>query len=308
MEATLDPHDGTCLEDLEAALKRYGSDPPTWATTRAALYLGLLGGDPKQTSRRWPNRWAARCSRRCFAFYRAVPYYMRDDDATAAGLARAGRRPLPGRRCRCAARDGPDGSRRLAGPLADATTVDVFDPLLESLELWERLRIPWGRVAITEEVAQALAIRGHPEQPSSSGAQLTCRIQAPSKVGRARRTRPLLADVPAELSETWRRRGLSMTLDEAVLYARRVLIAELDTLRPANLAGPLGASSLPWSSPTSSPRPQRPCFGDRAWRVELDEHDRAAMQLATDMRATSSSRSATASSLASTLHVRHPPS
>ena len=169
--------------------------------------------------------------------------------------------------------------------LADASSVDVFDPLLESLELWERLRIPWGRVAITEEVAQALAIRGHPEEAFVLwGAADASGIQAPSKVGRDFRTRAFLADVPGEQSESWRRRGASMTLDEAVNYARRVLTAELDTHPTAQTPLPRSGRRLATvvftdivaSTATAS------AIGDRAWRAQLDEHDRSAMQLATE--------------------------
>ena len=111
--------------------------------------------------------------------------------------------------------------------LRQFTDADVVGPLVESLDLWERLRIPWGRIGILEEIAQARAIRGHPDEAFVLwGAVDASGIQAPSKVGRQRRTASFVSDIPPEQSDAWRcGRGTAMTLDQAVAYARRVLAA-----------------------------------------------------------------------------------
>jgi hypothetical protein len=102
--------------------------------------------------------------------------------------------------------------------------VEVFGPLAESLDLWERLRIPWGRIGILEEIAQALAIRGHPEEAFVLwGAVDATGIQAPAKIGRRRRTDAYVASLPPEQTDAWRARGSAMTTDVAVAYARRLV-------------------------------------------------------------------------------------
>jgi hypothetical protein len=73
-----------------------------------------------------------------------------------------------------------DGSWRPR--LARASSTDVFAPLAESLEVWDRLRVPWGRVAVIEETARALAIRDQHEAAFVLwGAADASGIQAPSK-------------------------------------------------------------------------------------------------------------------------------
>ena len=208
-QATLDPTTWReAIERLEAALTRYGSDEPDLVERADSPSTSCCSeGSTNRPSRPSPNGSTAPCSRPMFAFYRAVPYYMRDDDATAADL--AGQAVTLARAAGAlvqlaTALLGHGGWR---ARVADATTADVFGPLVESLDLWERLRIPWGRVAVIEEIAQALAIRGHQEEAFVLwGAVDASGIQAPSKVGRIRRTDPYIADVPTELSESWRRR------------------------------------------------------------------------------------------------------
>ena len=208
-EVTLDPTTWReAIERLEAALTRYGSDPPSWWSAETAVYLVLLGALDESAVAPIAERLQSPVFSATFAFYRSVPYYMRDDDATAADL--AGQAVTLSRAAGAlvqlaTALLGHGGWR---ARVANATTVDVFGPLAESLDLWERLRIPWGRVAVIEEIAQALAIRGHHEEAFVLwGAVDASGIQAPSKVGRTRRTDPYIADVPTEQSESWRRRG-----------------------------------------------------------------------------------------------------
>ena len=113
--------------------------------------------------------------------------------------------------------------------LPDSTVDDVFGPLAESLELWERLRIPWGLVALAEETAQALAIRGHHEEAFVMwGAVDSSGIQTANKVGRHRRADPYLTQVPLDQVTAWRARGAGMTADQTVAYARRTLAAVLN--------------------------------------------------------------------------------
>ena len=164
-----------------------------------------------------------------FAFFRGVPYYMVGDDATAAEL--AGQAVTLARAAGAVVQLGTallgDGGWR--APLPDASVDDVFGPLAESLELWDRLRIPWGLVAVAEETAQALAIRGHPEEAFVLwGAVDNSGIQTANKVGRHRRADSYLTQVPPDQATAWRARGAGMTADETVAFARRTLAAILN--------------------------------------------------------------------------------
>ena len=103
---------------------------------------------------------------------------------------------------------------------------EVFGLLAESLDLWERLRVPWGRIGMLEEIAQALAIRGQPEEAFVLwGAVDATGIQAPAKIGRRRRTDAYVATLPPDLTDAWRARGAAMITDLAIAHARR-LVAE----------------------------------------------------------------------------------
>lgn len=98
---------------------------------------------------------------------------------------------------------------------------EIFEPLVESLDLWERLRIPWGRIAIIEEIAQSLAIRGRPTEAIALwGAVDTTGIEAPAKAGRRRRTAAHISAVSPAQAEDLSARGATMTLDAAIAYAR----------------------------------------------------------------------------------------
>jgi hypothetical protein len=164
-----------------------------------------------------------------FAFFRGVPYYMVGDDATAAEL--AGLAVTLARAAGAVVQLGTallgDGGWR--APVPGATVDEVFGPQAESLELWDRLRIPWGLVALAEETAQSLAIRGHPEEAFVLwGAVDKSGIQTANKVGRHRRADPYLTQVPTDQAAAWRTRGAGMTADETVAFARRTLAAILN--------------------------------------------------------------------------------
>jgi hypothetical protein len=98
--------------------------------------------------------------------------------------------------------------------LPECSDQEVFGPLAESLELWERLRVSWGRIAVSEEIAQALAIRGHAEE-------------APAKIGRERRTEAYLTAVTPDQRDRWRAKGALLPMDTAIAYARDVLATVL---------------------------------------------------------------------------------
>ena len=164
-----------------------------------------------------------------FAFYRAVPYYMTDEYAMGAELAGQAvvlARAAGALRQLGAALMGFGGWR---ARVPDATLDDVFGPQAESLDLWDRLRIPWGLVAVAEEIAQSLAIRGYHEDAFVLwGAVDSTGIQAPSKVGRSRRADSYIEHVPADRAAAWRKRGAAMTLDQMVAFARRTVAEVLD--------------------------------------------------------------------------------
>ena len=112
--------------------------------------------------------------------------------------------------------------------LADATTADVFAPLAESLELWDRLRVPWGRVLSIGEIAAALAVRGHHEAAFVLwGACDACGIHDWSKFHRPG-VHPYVAHVPGAQAAGWYSRGNMMTLDRAVAFARETVASVLN--------------------------------------------------------------------------------
>ena len=190
------------------------------------MFLVLLGGRDETTVAPIARRLDSPVFSATLAFYRAVPYYMRDEDGIGAEL--AGEAVMLARAAGATfqlatALMGHGGWQARLHQFSDA---DVVGPLVESLDLWERLRIPWGRIGILEEIAQARAIRGHPDEAFVLwGAVDASGIQAPSKVGRQRRTASFVSDIPPEQSDAWCGRGTAMTLDQAVAYARRVLAA-----------------------------------------------------------------------------------
>ena len=204
--ATLDPERwAEALEQFQQALATYGSDEDTWQSAHCAAYMLLLGGLDESVVAAIADRLDNPVFSALVAFYRGVPYYMIGEDATAAkharqavGLARAaGALTLLGNSLM--------GFGGWQATLPDATLDDVLGPQAESLDLWDRLRIPWGLVAVAEEIAQSLAIRGfHEEAFVLWGAVDSTGIQAPSKVGRSRRTDPYIESVPQDHAVEWR--------------------------------------------------------------------------------------------------------
>jgi predicted ATPase len=228
--ATLDPEQWPkAVEELQRALATYGSNPPQWHRARIALCLFWLGGSDESAVIPIAEHLDSPVFSAMFAFFRGVPYYMAGEDAAAAEL--AGQAVTLARAAGAVVQLGTallgDGGWRAR--VQDATVDDVFGPLAESLELWDRLRIPWGLVAVAEETAQALAIRGHPEEAFVLwGAVDNSEFQAASKVGRHRRADPYLTHVPEDQATAWRARGAAMNADETFAFARRTLAAILN--------------------------------------------------------------------------------
>ncbi len=162
--------------------------------------------------------------------------------------------------------------------LPEATTRDVFGPLLESVELWERLRIPWGRVLVLEEIAQALAIRGHPEQAVVLFAAVDAgEVQAPAKVGRERRAGPHLSGIDEDdlvrVANPWDhaddrpgdgsrpRRGRSRFWPEAQPPpSARICSASATMARTMSPAG-----RMSWIPSTAWPAGIMPCSTSPSW-------------------------------------------
>jgi predicted ATPase/DNA-binding SARP family transcriptional activator len=220
-EAMLDPRTWPeAIRRLQDALTRYGSKEPTWWTAQVSISLVLLGGLDESTVAPITEHLDSPVLSARFTFARAVPFYTQNDFATAAELARqaAVRARTAGATCELAAT--LMGSGGWSARLASATTADVFDPLAESLELWDRLRVPWGRVAVIEEIAQALAIRGkHEEAVVLWDAADASGIQAPSKIKRPD-ARSCPSPIATEQTDVGYSRSAAMTLDGAVAFAR----------------------------------------------------------------------------------------
>jgi predicted ATPase/class 3 adenylate cyclase len=216
------------IKQLEQALARYGSDRPTWWSAQIRAFLVLLGGLDESAVAPIADRLDSPVFSATFAFYRAVPYYLVGDEATAADL--AGQAVVLSRAAGALDQLGTAlmGHGGWRARLPEATLDDVFSPQAESLDLWDRLRIPWGLVAVAEEIAQSLAIRGYHEEAFVLwGAVDNTGIQAPSKVGRSRRTDGYIAQIPQHRAAAWRARGAAMTIDQTVAYARRSIAAVL---------------------------------------------------------------------------------
>jgi predicted ATPase/class 3 adenylate cyclase len=217
------------IEELERALSTYGSGQTSWWSAQIRSYAFMLGGRDEAGAAAVLEGFDSPVISASFAFSRAVPFYMTGDYAVAVELAShavalaraAGALTLLG-----SALMGFGGWQ---ATLPDSTLDDVFTPQAESLDLWERLRIPWGFVAAAEEIAQSLAIRGHHEEAYVLwGAIDSTGIQAPSKIGRHRRVAPYTTDIPQDQAVAWRERGTAMTMDQAVALARRTIAAILD--------------------------------------------------------------------------------
>ncbi len=212
---------------LEKALARYGSDQPTWRTAQSHAYLVLLGGLDATAVVPIATRLDSPVFSAMFTFYRAVPFYMTGDEATAAEL--AGQAVALSRSAGAVIQLGVAlmGQGGWRAQLPDATLADVFGPQAESLDLWDRLRVAWGIFAVAEEIAQALAIRGFREEAFVLwGAVDKSGIRPPSMVGR-RSAAPYITDIPHDQATAWQAQGATMTADELVAYARKTLAAVL---------------------------------------------------------------------------------
>ncbi len=225
--ATLEPERWSDAIARLEELATSGSGRPTWSNAQIGTSLVMLGGLGESAVAPIVQRIASPVLLASLAFSRAVPHYMVGDQATAAEL--AGQAVALNRSAGALIQLGSalmaDGGWR--AELPDATLDDVFGPQLESLELWDRLRVPWGFVAVAEEIAQSLAIRGHPEEAFVLwGAVDGTGIQPPSKVGR-HRADPYIAHVPNDQAATWRARGAAMTMDQTVAFARLTITAIL---------------------------------------------------------------------------------
>jgi predicted ATPase/class 3 adenylate cyclase len=229
VQAVLDPDRWPeAIRRLQRALDAYGSDPPSWRTAQTAEFLVLFGGLNVLAVAPIVEQLGSPVMAARLAFFRGVPYYMNDDDAIAAEL--AGQAVSLARAAGAWMQLGTAlmgyGGWRARSP--DASLEDVFGPLAESLECWDRLRVPWGLIAVAEEIAQSLAVRGHHQEAIVLfGAVDRAPIQAPSKVGRHRRVDAYISHLPEEQVAAWRTRGATMSTDQAVEFARRTLASIL---------------------------------------------------------------------------------
>ena len=230
VRAELDPERWPeAIEQLQQALATYGTNSPTWQCAKVSLFIFWLGGSDESRVAPIAERLDSPVFSATFAFLRGVPRYMAGDDITAAEhagqavtLARAA-----GALVQLATALMGYGGWQARVPTA--TLDEVFSPQAESLDLWDRLRVPWGLLAVSEEIAQSLAIRGYHEEAFVLwGAVDNSGIQPPSKVGRRRRADPYLTQVAPDQVTAWQARGAGMTADETVAFARRTLAAILN--------------------------------------------------------------------------------
>jgi hypothetical protein len=213
---------------LEQALATYDAGATSWRGAQIRVFLVLLGGLDEALVAPIAARLQSPVFDAQFAFYRAVHIDQAGDGVAGAEL--AGRAVALARDAGAlyqlgAALLGYGGWR---ARLPEATLEDVFGPLAESLELWDRLRVAWGRVAVSEEIAQALATRGHQDEAFVLwGAIDRSGILVPAMVNR-HRTGPHLTGIPDGRVAAGRARGAEMTIDEAVSFARGAVAAILD--------------------------------------------------------------------------------
>jgi hypothetical protein len=215
------------MQRLHDALQRYGSEHPTWWTAQVAILLIYGGLDDSSVAPVIEQIGSPVLSAK-FTMARAMRSCMDGEFGAAAELARqaaVGARAGGATHELAAALPAQGGC---SARLADAATADVFAPFAESLELWDRLRVPWGRVLSIECLAAALAVRGHYEDAFVLwGASDACGIQAPPKVFRPG-VHPYVAHVPEAQSARWYNRGHTTTLDRAVAYAREAVASILN--------------------------------------------------------------------------------
>ena len=213
---------------LYDALERYGSENPTWWTANAAIDLVLRGELDDSSVAPVIEQFGSPLLSARFTFARAVPLGLAGDIDATVELSRtaAVRARAAGAMLELAAALTSQGG--WSARLADATTADVFAALAESLELWDRLRVPWGRLLSIGSISGALAVRGyHQEAFVLWGACDACGIYTRNNFGRIG-VHPYVAHLPGEQTARWYSRGKAMTLDRAVAYAREALASVLN--------------------------------------------------------------------------------
>jgi predicted ATPase/DNA-binding SARP family transcriptional activator len=214
------------IQRLHDALKRHGSENPTWWTAQVGILLVLLGGLDDSSVAPMIEQFDSPVLSAQLTFARAVPLYLAGDFGAAAELARTAALRARAAGATLDLAVGLQAQGGWSARLADATTADVFAPLAESLELWDRLRVPWGRVLTVGEIAAALAVRGYPEAAFVLwGVCDACGIHD-TEFGRPG-VHPYIAHVPGEQTARWYNRGKAMTLDRAVAFARETVAAVL---------------------------------------------------------------------------------
>jgi predicted ATPase len=225
MRATLRP-DGwpEAIAQSHRALDRCAEGGATWASAHLRAFLVLLADLDASEVAPAAATLGSPVFQAMFTFFAAVPHYLRDEDRLAADGATESVRLARMAGATYQLAQGLMGQGGWRARLPECSDQEVFGPLAESLELWERLRISWGRIAVTEEIAQALAIRGHGEEAFVLwGAVDASRLEAPAKIGRARRTETYLGDVTPDQRDEWRARGALLAMDSAIAHARGVL-------------------------------------------------------------------------------------
>ena len=215
------------IQRFHDALKRYGSEHPTFWTAQVATLLVMLGELDDSSVAPVIEQIGSPLLAAKFTMARAMRFGMDGEFGAAAELARqaaVGARAAGATHELAAVLPAQGG---FSARLEDVTTADVFAPFAESLELWDRLRVPWGRVLSIEVLAAALAVRGHHEEAFVLwGASDASGIQAPGKFGRPG-VHPYVAHVPGEQTARWYSRGKAMTLDRAVAFAREAVASVL---------------------------------------------------------------------------------
>ena len=229
VRATLDPNDWSAARArLREALPRYDPEIATWEAARTAVYQVLLLDADASLVEGIARRFDSAVLSEMLVFYRAVPFYMNGDERSAVPLAEQAVELARATGASYSLANNLMGQGGWRASFPEASISDVFGPLAESLDLWDRLRMPWGRVAVIEEIAQALAIRGHPEAAFVLWATADASpIQAPSKVGRVRHAGASIANVSPQAAASWSAHGRAMSLDQALTYARLTVAALL---------------------------------------------------------------------------------
>ena len=242
------------IQRLHDALRRYGSENPTWWTAQVAILLVLLGGLDDSSVAPVIEQIDSPVLSAKFTFARAVPFYM---DGELPPPPNSPAKPRLRARAAGATHELAAtlmGARRLASArLADATTADVFAPLAESLELWDRLRIPWGVSPSSKRSPRPSPSAATTKRHSSCGPPSTCQAFKPPQ-------RSAVTAAPTDTSPPSLRNalnpgpnGAAMTFDQAIAYARRVIVP-LTRATPPPLATGVDLHQQPQAKPVRAGR------------------------------------------------------